>query len=181
MVVLKHGVFPKNPIPKPPSSTPAIPLAGSSSSTQNRNSDVANATTGKIPESLEAFGFYATPTAGASATAMNRPGVAAALAVPMPFRGSVVAITLRGTANISAGNLTLRVRKNGSNLASNMVFAEIVWGSGAQAIARFSKGAFGFVRDDRLDLTFTTSSGYSPTTTVIEGIIWVTQDGSETI
>jgi len=95
----------------------------------------------------------------------------------MPFRGSIVAITLSSTGTKAGGTATFQVRKNGAAISN----ALLTWPNAARASVRFVKGTLGFVRDDRLDVTFTTSSGYTPTTSIVEVIIWATQDSEETV
>lgn len=183
------ALLPGGPKKTPPSTAPAVPTPSttfstiSSSPSGGPSSGGSESSSGSFQGSsgLTPLSFYATPGAGASATAMNRAGVAAAIPVKIPFRGSVVAITLSSTGNISAGSLTLRARKNGSTMTNQTQVAQLVWTSEDTAVARLNSSLFGFVRDDEIDLTFTTTSSYSPTSSVIEGIIWVTQDGSEIV
>lgn len=120
-----------------------------------------------------AFSFYATPGASAAATAMNRAGVAAAIAVPMPFRGSLVGLAVQGTAAKAGGTLTLNVRKNGTAFDA---MASYSLPNASRGTTQFAKGSYGFERDDYLDVTYTTDSSYTPTTTVVEVTVFVYMD-----
>ena len=172
--------MPSRPAPLPRPTIPRSSATGTTSASRASTSNtVVTQTNLDIPESLIRYSFYATPGAGASATALNRPGVAAATDIPAIYRGSVVAIALSGTASISAGNLVLTVRKGGTPLTVPAGTCQLTWSSGDYAIARFPKGDYGFERDDQLDVTFTTTSDYSPTSTVIDVSLMITQDSSE--
>lgn len=130
-----------------------------------------------VPEGVHAFSWYETPVASETDAVMFRAGVGAGLAMPMLYRGSIVGIEVSGTAAKAGGTATFNVRKNGTKITG----AQIVWDNVQRDVERFAKGTYGFARDDYLDVVFTTSSGYTPTTTVVEVTIWVTNDPEETI
>lgn len=155
-------------------STPRV--ASTFSSTSSSSTQVQQVKAVTIPESLTSYSFYETPGASATNDTTLRPGAAVAIPVVLPFRGSIVAITLSADANKSAGTATFNVRKNGTVIAG----CSLTWSTGVQRqVTRFSKGTHGFVRDDYIDVVFTTNGTYAPTTTVVEVTVWTTQDASQ--
>lgn len=135
-----------------------------------------------IPESIEAYSFYATPGASATDTAMSRPGAAAAIPVVMPYRGSVVAVVLSANANKTAGTAVFEIRKNGTKLSTLGVSAALSWDNSIQRkTVRFAKSTYGFAKDDYLDVVFTTNGTYAPTTTIAEITVYVTLDNTDVI
>jgi len=71
-----------------------------------------------------------------------------------PFRGSVAAITALTDANKTAGTMTLKVFKNGTDTGESLSFPNGV----SKANKAFTAGAIPFVAGDTLDVRVTTSS-----------------------
>lgn len=159
-------------MPQPKQAFPKMPSgdsAGPPSATTTSDTEL-----GSIPESQAQYSWYATPGASATDSAMSKAGVAAALSIPLPFRGSIISIGVAGTAAMTGGALDFNARLNGvKEIGTSM--------TGQRKVERFAKGKFPFARDDYLDVVFTTNAGYAPTTTVYEVTVGVVQDSAQAI
>lgn len=129
---------------------------------------VAPVSGGGIP-----LAFYATPGTGATATAMNRPGSANTSGVEMPFRGSITAISVSGSAAKAGGTASFTVYVSGTATS-----ATHTWTNVQREYTLFAKDTAGFAAGDYLDVRFTTDGSYTPTTTVVEVMVWVSVDQS---
>lgn len=91
----------------------------------------------------------------------------------VPFRGSIVAMTLWSTAAKSAGDATFKVYREG--VATT---ATLSWTTGAaKRHQSFQLGQHVFNAGDALDVRFTTS-GFTPTTADIEVFLYLAQQVS---
>jgi hypothetical protein len=118
-----------------------------------------------------AYTFYATPTTSQTNIAMTRAGHAAALSIPMPYKGSVVALALEADTAKTAGAANFTVRKNGTSTS-----AAFFWANNQRQNTQFSNGQITFARNDYLDVTYTTGSTYAPTTAKVEVTVYLAID-----
>lgn len=90
-----------------------------------------------------------------------------------PFRGSVVAMTLRASEAKTAGVYSVRcyIAGSGSN-------ATLTWSSSTKASRAFVRGDIAFAENVELDLRYTTDAAFLPVTTDVEVILYVAYDPS---
>jgi hypothetical protein len=117
--------------------------------------------------------------ASASATQLyvSIPGSAAVASQQgyvFPFRGSIIGLSFRANASVSAGSATFTVYKE----AVAMPNTKIDWSSGSDSYVSFPEGTYGFVAGEELDVRVSTTSAYSPTTTDIMVCLFVLLDTS---
>lgn len=122
------------------------------------NGDLASASVGGMKQMIGTFTTTNLVTS-ASAVAMKLCGVAGMTQVLMPYAGSVLAITAKANAALTAGTARFAVTKNGSTVFSavNSVTGVTVV-SGTQA-----KDTDTFVAGDTIGVKVTTSATYAPT------------------
>ena len=165
---------------KPPGWIAPSPIvqggASASESGKERASTSAPTTDDTAPVSgIYALVFYANPDASDSSQAMSRAGTAATISPIMPYRGSILALSLTADDTKDDGSCVFTVRKNGTATE-----AKLTWSDATQRQTQpFLKGDYPFVRDDYIDVVFTTSSGYSPATTNVEVTVYVALDQQE--
>jgi hypothetical protein len=103
---------------------------------------------------------------GASGTQMLSPS-GLATSVTMPYRGSLLAIGLSGTAAVTFyidGTATGAI----ATVPNQRYYS-----------AKFNKGSYGWGADSEIDLRVTTDGSYAPTTNDWEAIAYVTLEQSE--
>jgi len=121
---------------------------------------------------------YQDLTASLTAAKLYRaiPGAAATFAqqgVSMINRGSIVAIAVRATEAITAQSATFvpYVEQAASPISA-------VWAAANRKVERFAPGLATFNADEELDVRVSTPVGFTPVTTDVEVIVYVTFDAS---
>jgi hypothetical protein len=160
--------------PRPVVGSPQLQLAGGS-----QQSAAAQQIT-EIPQGIVPVEFgIVNVAASLAASQLYRviPGssvVAAQIGVLLPFRGSVVAMTLLGTENKTAGEATFVVYLDGAATS-----AELDWATGGPSdSATFAPGDIAFDRGEVLDIRLTTDGAFTPTTADVEVIAYLAQTQS---
>lgn len=121
---------------------------------------------------------YQNLTASLTAAKLYRaiPGAAATFVqqgVSMINRGSIVAIAVRATEAITAQSATFV-----PYIEQAAVPVSAIWASGNRKVERFAPDVATFEADQELDVRVTTPGGFTPITTDVEVIVYVTFEAS---
>lgn len=134
--------------------------------------DSISNTVGIVPYS---FGFASLGASQSNLRASRTvAGLARQIAVPVPFRGSVVGIGFSATGNKTGGTATFTAFRNGTALE-----AAVSWANATnKGLAAFPRGRHGVSVGDDLDIRATTDASFAPTTLDVEVILYVVEDTS---
>jgi len=93
----------------------------------------------------------------------------------MPYRGSIIATAVSGSANKTAGTASFDFFINGVNSGASCLLPD----STKYAYARFNKGQYGWSTGSYVDIRVTTDGSYAPATLDFEVVCYLALDQSE--
>lgn len=144
-----------NPIPTTPVPKSVVAVASSVIEEQER--------TLETPPGVVPFAFYSATNASGQ---MLRPGIAAAVSVDLPFRGSIVGLAVRCSA-ANSGTYTVHVDGTATEAA-------VVLSSDTNGLETYSKDSFEVADLQAVDVRITDESGGNP----VEAVLYISVDPS---
>ena len=104
-------------------------------------------------------------------------GANAVTGVAMPLAGSVVALTVRGNANVTAGTIAFNPHKAGTVYAqSSSLLTTLTTASGASNVgyASVRPGVLTFAAGDLIGVGYLSATNYAATTIDFDALLFVT-------
>lgn len=127
---------------------------------------------------IVALAFYQTnqDTAGSNAD-MLVAGQASGTLYTMPCAGSVIGLSVNGSAAVTVSTATFRAHKDGTEFAETGYPAPVLSTTNTtKSYAVIRPGAITFAAGDGLGVSIVTTTTYSPTTIDHNAILWVQLD-----